>query len=373
MSEKWIPVFKTGTHINSEGVKSTWTEADLDAIASKYNPAEHEAPVVIGHPEKDSPAWGWVEAVKREGNLLYVKYKNIIPEFAEMVKKGMFKKRSIALYPDMTLKHVGYLGAMPPAVKGLPDVAFSGDEEKCMIIEFEEYNPPCPPLEKGGINQNRKEARSMKFFEWMKKKAKDEGVELEDLPVTAQSFSEADIQAKVEAKVEVEVEKRVKAKEMEFSEAQKRKETELKTREDALKTQEAEAKKREISSFCEQLQKEGKLTPAQMKYGMGMQTFMEKISEVQETIEFSEGNEKKKQTPFEYFKSFLSSFKKQIEFGEFAGNEKDMGGSGNAGEKLAVLTQQKMKENKNLSYSQAFAEVQAENITLAQEYASELV
>jgi hypothetical protein len=41
-----------------------------------------------------------------------------------MVKRGLFKKRSISLYPDLTLRHIGFLGAMPPAIKGLADIKF---------------------------------------------------------------------------------------------------------------------------------------------------------------------------------------------------------------------------------------------------------
>ncbi|GAB62658.1 MAG: hypothetical protein DWB56_14865 [Candidatus Jettenia sp.] len=374
----WIPIFKTGTHTSASGVTREWTEKDLDTIVAKYNPAEYEAPHVIGHPEHDSPAWGWVEALKREGQVLYAQSKDFVPEFVEMVRKGLFRKRSIKLNPDLSLVHIGWLGANPPAVRGLANVAFQEKEKEGVTIEFEEGNPPCPPLEKGGIDQrekggidqNRKEARSMKFFEWMKKKAKDEGVEIEDIPQNpSPSFSDADLR---KLEIETEVQKRVQAKEQEFSEAQKKKDAELKSREDALKAQEAEAQKRHISSFCEGLLKEGKLTPAQMKYGMGIQTFMEKISTVQDTIEFAEGDKKVKQTPLEYFRSFLSSFKKQIEFSEVAGSDKDITAGGNAGEKLATLTQQKMKDNKNLSYSQAFSEAQVENPALAREYALEI-
>jgi len=141
-----IPVFKTGTHTDSQGRTQTWTEKDLDLIVNKYKPSYHEAPVVIGHPQNNSPAWGWVDCLKRTGEVLYAKLKNIIPEFAEMVDKGMFRKRSISLYPDLTLKHIGFLGAMPPAVKGLPDYSFSGSGS--VIIEFSENSFPKTNLQK---------------------------------------------------------------------------------------------------------------------------------------------------------------------------------------------------------------------------------
>lgn len=133
----WIEIFKTGTHTDSAGREQDITEDTLDQIVSKYDPSEHEAPVVIGHPKADAPAYGWVEALKREGKILYAKLKDLVPEFVDMVKRGLFKKRSIALYPDYRLKHVGFLGAVPPAVKGLRDVKFREVREEGGITMYE--------------------------------------------------------------------------------------------------------------------------------------------------------------------------------------------------------------------------------------------
>jgi hypothetical protein len=133
----WIEIFKTGLHADSGGNQKTWTEADLDQIVKQYNPRVHEAPVVIGHPVGNAPAYGWVEALKREGKFLCAKLKGLVPEFGEMVRQGLFKKRSISLYPNLTLRHLGFLGAMPPAVKGLADVNFAEQKGETKI-EFEE-------------------------------------------------------------------------------------------------------------------------------------------------------------------------------------------------------------------------------------------
>jgi len=43
-------IFKTGTHTSDKGITKTYTEEDLNFIASNYNPQEHEAPIVVGHP-----------------------------------------------------------------------------------------------------------------------------------------------------------------------------------------------------------------------------------------------------------------------------------------------------------------------------------
>ena len=132
LSDQWIELFRTGNY----GDKGEYSERDLDQIVANYNRSFHEAPAVIGHPENDLPAYGWVEAVKRVGNTLFGKLKQIQPAFEEMVKQGLFKKRSIGLYQTdkgLALRHVGFLGAVPPEIKGLADVQFS--ERKGIVIE----------------------------------------------------------------------------------------------------------------------------------------------------------------------------------------------------------------------------------------------
>ncbi len=137
----YFEIFHTGTHTDSAGNQKAWTEDDLNKIASTYNDqTAHEAPLVIGHPETNQPAYGWVESLKVEGGKLLAKASQIVPEFVEALKSGLFKKRSISLYPDMLLRHVGFLGAVPPAVKGLADLEFSSEPE-CIVVDFEESLP----------------------------------------------------------------------------------------------------------------------------------------------------------------------------------------------------------------------------------------
>lgn len=127
-----IEVFRTGTHTSSEGHTRTWTEEDMARIAEMYNSqSDHEAPIVLGHPRDNAPAYGWVESLAVKKGVLLATLKDLSEEFVEWVKAGRYKKRSIALYADGLLRHVGFLGAMPPAVKGLQDVAFSdGNSEE---------------------------------------------------------------------------------------------------------------------------------------------------------------------------------------------------------------------------------------------------
>ena len=136
---KGVEVFRAGDHVDSAGRPHTFTEVDLDRIAA-YDPARHEAPLVIGHPEHNAPAYGWVDRVYREGAVLKADFKDVAPEFADLVKAGRFKKRSISLYPGGDLRHVGFLGAVPPAIKGLKDVQFA--EGEASTFEFGEPQDP---------------------------------------------------------------------------------------------------------------------------------------------------------------------------------------------------------------------------------------
>ncbi|HAZ6055639.1 TPA: peptidase, partial [Escherichia coli] len=134
-----IHIFKAGTHTDMHGKKLPFTPDDLAACVKAYDPSVHEAPLVIGHPRTEDPAWGWVKALSLSGVDLMAEPAQLDPQFAEMVTDGRFKKVSASFYlPDspsnpkpgvLYLRHVGFLGAQPPSVKGLKQVSFSEQEE----------------------------------------------------------------------------------------------------------------------------------------------------------------------------------------------------------------------------------------------------
>lgn len=129
----WIEIFKTGTQTDSTGKSRDFTAENLDEIAAMYNEnisgdESCIAPVVKGHPKDNEPAYGWVERLARRGKKLLAKLKELDSEFLQEVKKGAFRKISMAIYPDGMLRHVGFLGAVAPAVKGLKPVKFSDTE-----------------------------------------------------------------------------------------------------------------------------------------------------------------------------------------------------------------------------------------------------
>jgi hypothetical protein len=137
-------VFRTGTHTTSSGECLTYSAADLDAIANNYDPVGAPAPIVIGHPKADSPAYGWIKSFKRVGDKLVAEPQHVDAQFASLVKDKKFRKISMAFFrpneasnpkPGIWYpRHWGFLGAAAPAVPGLQPVTWSGSDEG--VVEF---------------------------------------------------------------------------------------------------------------------------------------------------------------------------------------------------------------------------------------------
>lgn len=142
-------IFRAGTRTDANGNTVTITEADLAAAAQAYDPKVHEAPIVVGHPKADAPAYGWVKSLGVQNGVLTADFAQVDEGFADLVKAGRYKKVSASFYPPTspnnpkpgvwTLRHVGFLGAQPPAVKGLSAISFAEGE---VYVEFPESPPP---------------------------------------------------------------------------------------------------------------------------------------------------------------------------------------------------------------------------------------
>lgn len=74
------------------GVRFDFSEADLAATVKAYDPALHEAPLVIGHPKHDAPAAGWVKSLTGDAQGLTAEPQQVDPAFAELLAKHSFKK-----------------------------------------------------------------------------------------------------------------------------------------------------------------------------------------------------------------------------------------------------------------------------------------
>ena len=132
------PIFRAGRHRAMNGRFYEFSDGDVAAIAAGYDPSLHQAAYVLGHPKTDAPAWGWVNALEVVDGQLVAVAGDIDPAFSEGVKAGRYRFRSADFYgPDDAanpkpgqyyLRSVGWLGAEPPAIKGL-GAAFSETAE----------------------------------------------------------------------------------------------------------------------------------------------------------------------------------------------------------------------------------------------------
>lgn len=139
-----IEIFRPGRHTDMGGATIAFTDADLAAMAAAYDPALHEAPIVVGHPATDGPAYGWVSGLDVVDGRLRASARQVDVAFAELVREGRYQKVSASFYrPDAAtnpkpgvwyLRHVGFLGAQPPAVKGLRPVQFAAADDG--VVEF---------------------------------------------------------------------------------------------------------------------------------------------------------------------------------------------------------------------------------------------
>lgn len=136
-SFNWFEVFRAGTQTDSKGVEHTFSDADLNSVVANFKPKS--APLVIGHPKMDDPAWGWASELKVVGGSLFAKAEDVCAEFAQAVENKRYPNRSVKLEKvanGYQLAHIGYLGGKPPAVEGLAWQFNQADDADTLTLEF---------------------------------------------------------------------------------------------------------------------------------------------------------------------------------------------------------------------------------------------
>jgi len=367
-TSKPIQIFKPGRHTAMSGAALSFSETDLSATAAAYDPAKHEAPLVCGHPEHDAPAYGWVGALSFADGALEAAPTQVDPAFAEMVGKGSFKKISASFYaPDSPsnpvpgvyyLRHVGFLGAMPPGVKGLRNPAFADGEQG--IVEFGEYDE----VVNAGILRSLRDWIIGKFgladadqaipaydVATLENIARQPEPEKNDPVTVTPSFIEKGSTVTPEEKAALEAEN-AQMKQQLADVAARDKATAAATRHAGH------------ASFAEGLVTAGTLLPAHKAVVVAS---LDHLAGSEQVIEFGEGDAK--QPLVEALKAMLTNSSKLVSFGETAGADKTLpqgvvnfaGPSGHAvdAEALVKLAQAQayMKQN-NVSFETAIQAVE---------------
>ena len=324
-----IHIFRPGRHTSMQGATIDFGEGDLIATAKAYDPTRHEAPLVIGHPRADAPAWGWVGGLTADEGGLFATPRQLDPAFAEMVRAGRFKKVSASFYtPDSPhnpvpgvyyLRHVGFLGAQPPAVKGLAPVPVNfaeGDtDEGCVSFDFAE----SPGLLRWLADLFRG------LREYVVEK---DGAETADRAIPSYAVSglqEMAAASAAQAAVFPSIAENLPPKKEHTMQKQETPPAgninfaETKARADELERKVAYltgiARKERASRVVDKALADGRLTPAQ---SVGLADFMAGLDE-EGTFDFAEdGGKTTSMSPAAFMAAFLERLPKQVDFSEAA-------------------------------------------------------
>lgn len=381
----WLAVFKTGQHTDMHGFTRQWTGEDLASIVRNYATREHEAPLVIGHPKLDDPAYGWCKEVRINGTLLEVQVHQVVPQFASLVEQGQYKKRSIALDGDGSggwrLRHVGFLGATPPAVAGLPDLVkpFATQPVGTHVMDLEDPAPAQtahhPPIETGVI---AKALRAMRDFmlsiggpEWgdriLTQQEEDTliaGVPVGGMPALQGRPQEGSNASEGQGEGATEMSTAPQAVTLAVQQAEERMRQEFAAQRqadaDRIAALEAENRKQAIQEKLKDLKRQGKITPAMEK--LGLLAFCEQLAgQAETTITFAAADGSQQTAPLaQWFDRFLALLPKSVELATLVDPLDDTGRSQAPTQSLMARAEQRAKD-KGISTSAALVQLGEED------------
>lgn len=370
-----IEIFRAGKHTATNGQTLPFDKAALAAAVAAYDPKLHEAPVVIGHPKDNHPAFGWIDHLElTKDGVVLAHPKQVDAEFSDLVEQGKYKKRSASWYlPDspnnpkpgtLYLRHVGFLGAMPPALKGLKDVQFNEAEQG--VVEFADVSPWIfsnfasilrkwreKIIAKDGIEEADNMIPSYQIDDFAAEAERLRQERNKEDSQAIPNFSEPQKQDSTMTPEQIAAlqaeNAALKAKEVNFSENEK-----------TIKQRELVLAKREIGFQVDELIKQGKVLPAQK---VGLVEFMASLDGETLTVEFGEGDKAQKVSPRKFMTDFLANQPKIIDFTEHSRGDGSQSIADLTAEELAKKAaayhaKQKAAGNE-ISFSEAMTVVQS--------------
>lgn len=322
-----IEIFRPGKFTPMAGKKLSFSAEDVSATAENYNPEIFKAPIVIGHPKHDHPAYGWVTGLKFGGgddDIMVAYLDQVDPKFAEAVEAGKFKKISASFYPPnhadnpvpdtYYLKHVGFLGAAAPAVSGLSNVEFSQDDE-LLLVEFGALHDIASLFDRMRdffIDQFGIDKADDALPKWQLGWLKDEAVRQEATENETQLNNFSDHEEDDETM----------ATKTELEAKLQERETKLKAREAAADTRETQFSEHENETYIESKIADGIMLPVQKT---NMVAFMNALGVAgTEPVAFADANGVKSDVSLiDGFKALVEDMSPVVEFGEAAPNGAD--------------------------------------------------
>ncbi|MDB0571451.1 hypothetical protein LBW59_11790 [Ralstonia solanacearum] len=143
-----ICIYRNGGRSSIGTATCSPTGAELARTARSYSTDLHEAPVSIGNPEHDAPAFAWVHRLEATSDALFAELHQVDPTFHTMHREGRFSHLAAAFYQPgspsnpapgvWSLRHVAFFGAPPPAVSGLRTSQFCDGGARVFAFNFSE-------------------------------------------------------------------------------------------------------------------------------------------------------------------------------------------------------------------------------------------
>lgn len=318
--DMWVDAFRPGVHIDASGKCREWTETDCKTIADNYNkvaspdnPDRRIAPVVIGHPQTDSPAYGWIDQARFTAGKLQLKLTQLNDQFVKMLKDGAYKARSISLYPDLSIRHLGFLGGAQPAVAGLGPFKFN-DSSDVITIQFEEQDM--------GVDKQEFEElkRENSFFKKLFNRFKVEVVanhaeEDEDKDDKETEHEETpdgeETPEQKKKRLEEALADKDKKEESDMSETVKAKDKQIADLTAKLADIQTNSRKAEYKQFAEKLVSEGRLRPADLNVAI-------ENMELRFAADGSQFAENQTTPKLDAYRTHLAEQPQIVQFGEMA-------------------------------------------------------
>lgn len=325
-----LHVFRAGTHTATDGNQYTFSEANVADMVASYDPQLSRAPLVVGHPKIDDPAYGWAASFSCNGAEVFAAPEAVDPQFAEMVNDQRFGAISLSVYlPDTPgnpkpghyyPRHIGFLGAQPPSVKGLQRPQFAENDGAV------EFSMPLP----------RRVSSLGYYLKRLFQGLRDRAIESDGAEKAEQLIPQWCIDGIAEATVDddsldtafaepIQTPEKTMSKEngnaADFAEQQQKlddRNTALDAREQALRKREDDARRADAAEFAEQLVQDGKVLP---RHQVGIVELLLAIP-AGTVLNFAEadGQAAADHNAADLLRSFLNDLPKQVDFAEKSGD-----------------------------------------------------
>lgn len=383
---KPLQIFRSGKHTAMSGRTINFTDDDVADLAASYDPGVYEAPLVRGHPRDNQPAAGWVHSLQlADGGVVEAIPSRVEVELADDVREQRFKHISASIYmPDSPnnpkpghhyLRHVGFLGATAPAVKGLKPAEFAELENDGVIC----FTGPTADMGDGSESRLWRRLRDFLLAQFGRDEA-DSVVTEFDIEALAAPREPTDTEAQASAgftdsdteETETMTTNTDNQAAADFAERQAeidKREADLAAREQAIADREtaaakaaAKARRDRCAEFADGLVTDGKVKPADKP------ALIEALAAVEalEPVSFADGDATRTSSPGEVIRAHLSNLGKQLDFSErSAAGENTYVPSGGL-TRSAEFGDQSVDADQNRLHQQALEYASAKGVTYDQ-------